>query len=61
MKIFIASRRRHYQIKRCLNKKIVYMFSFHLHTVELPVVGCTWVILACTCVISECLLNKGQN
>ena len=57
--IFIPSRRQLYQIKRCLNKNCVHVF-FPSSQVELPVVGCTWVILACTCVISECLLNKGQ-
>ena len=40
-------------------KNCVRVF-FPSSQVELPVVGCTWVVLACTCVISECLLNKGQ-
>ena len=58
LKILIASRRLHYQIKRSLKTKFVYMFSSHQHRWNFRLLAARGQ--PCTCVIFECLLNKGQ-
>ena len=58
LKILIASRRLHYEIKRSLKTKFVYMFSSHQHRWNFRLLAARGQ--PCTCVIFGCLLNEGQ-